>query len=57
MQQEKMKLSKVIFLLGYFSISMSFLGFLVWENYSFLNLIIIAIALNLLSVHMENHGL
>ncbi len=52
-----MKLSNIIFYLGLFSLISGSIGFLYWDNFEFLSLVVIAIALNILSVQMGNHNL
>jgi len=48
-----MKLSSVIFWLGLFSLLTGIAGFIYWENFGFLYLILIAITLNILSFILE----
>ena len=48
-----MKLSNVIFYLGLFSTLSGVSGFVIWEYYSFLSLILIGVLLSFLSVKLE----
>ncbi len=48
-----MKLSNIIFYLGFFSVLSGMLGFMIWTSYSFLLLILLGLTFNVLSFILE----